>query len=142
MATRSRNDDEAVAHSPRPPPDADSPPAFWSRTPEQLFAVLRSAPQGLSTREAAQRLRRHGPNALDDEPAAGAWRLVLRQFKSPLVLILVFGGIISAGLREWLDAAIIRVVVLGSCGLGFAQELRASHAMAQLRQRLALTVKT
>ena len=142
MAALSRDYDDPVARSPWPPPDADSPPAFWSRTPEQLFAALRSGPRGLSAREAAQRARLHGPNALDEEPAAGAWRLALRQFKSPLVLILVFGGIISAGLREWLDAAIILAVVLGSCGLGFAQELRASHAVAQLRQRLALTVKT
>ena len=96
---------------------------------------------GLSSGEAQQRARQHGVNALDEEPVAGTWRLALRQFKSPLVLILVFGGVVSATLREWLDAAIILAVVLGSCGLGFAQELRASNAVAQLRQRLALTVK-
>ncbi|HPO20585.1 MAG TPA: HAD-IC family P-type ATPase, partial [Rubrivivax sp.] len=115
--------------------------AFWSRTPEQLFAALGSTEHGLSTADAAQRLREHGANELDAEPAAGALRLLLRQFKSPLVLILVFGGIVSATLREWVDAAIILVIVLGSCGLGFAQEWRASQAVAQLRQRLALTVR-
>ena len=122
-------------------PDACPRSAFWSCTSAALFAALRSHPQGLSSGEAERRAREHGANALDEEPAAGAWRLALRQFKSPLVLILVFGGTVSATLREWLDAVIILAVVLGSCGLGFAQELRASNAVAQLRQRLALTVR-
>jgi Mg2+-importing ATPase len=117
------------------------PDGFWSRTGEQLFAVLQSGAQGLGTAEAERRLQDHGANALDEEPVAGVWRLALRQFKSPLVLILVFGGAVSAALREWLDAAIILAIVLGSCGLGFAQEVRASNAVAQLRRRLALTVK-
>jgi len=114
---------------------------FWSRTSEQLFATLQSSAQGLGTAEAERRLREHGANALDEEPTASLWRLASRQFKSPLVLILVFGAAVSATLREWLDAVIILTIVLGSCGLGFAQELRASNAVAQLRKRLALTVK-
>jgi Mg2+-importing ATPase len=118
------------------------PQAFWSQDPEALFAALRSSSRGLTAAEAEQRLREHGFNALDEEPAAGVGRLLARQFKSPLVLILVFGGVVSATLREWLDAAIILAVVLGSCGLGFAQEWRASTAVAQLRRRLALTVQT
>ena len=122
-------------------PGVEDSGAFWSRSPEQLFAALQSGAQGLGTAEAERRLREHGANALDEEPAAGLWRLALRQFKSPLVLILVFGAAVSATLREWLDASIILAIVLGSCGLGFAQEWRASTAVAQLRKRLALTVK-
>jgi Mg2+-importing ATPase len=124
-----------------PRANAEDGGAFWSRSAEQLHAALRSSAQGLDQAEAERRLRVHGANVLDEEPAAGVGRLALRQFKSPLVLILVFGGAVSATLREWLDATIILAVVLGSCGLGFAQEWRASTAVAQLRRRLALTVK-
>ena len=120
--------------------NADSA-SFWSCPSEQLLASLNSSAQGLGTAEAERRLREHGANALEEEPAASLWHLALRQFKSPLVLILVFGAAVSATLREWLDAGIILAIVLGSCGLGFAQELRASTAVAQLRKRLALTVK-
>jgi Mg2+-importing ATPase len=81
-----------------------------------------------------------GPNTLDEASAAGVVRLALAQFKSPLVLILVFGGVVSAMLRHWLDAAVILVVVLGSCSLGFLQEYRAWMAVAALRRRLALAV--
>ncbi len=114
--------------------------AFWSREASVLLSELDSGPVGLSSVEAARRLRTVGLNTLDEELDTGLVRIALRQFKSPLVLILVFGGVVSASLRDWLDAAIILVVVLGSCGLGFLQEYRASQAVAQLRKRLALTV--
>ena len=104
------------------------------------MAELHSGRQGLASAEAARRLATDGPNTLVEELASGAWRLALRQFKSPLVLILVFAGLVSAVLRDWFDAAIILVVVLGSCGLGFLQEYRASKAVTQLRKRLALQV--
>jgi Mg2+-importing ATPase len=119
---------------------AEDRAAFWSRQASALLTELRSAAHGLSSVEAARRLRTEGPNTLDEETDTGVMRLVLRQFKSPLVLILVFGGAVSATLRDWLDATIILVVVLGSCGLGFLQEYRASKAVAGLRKRLALTV--
>ena len=113
--------------------------AFWSRSPEQLYAALQSSAQGLTTAEAERRLREHGANVLDEEPAAGVGRLALRQFKSPLVLILVFA---AAGL-----GCAARLAGRGhhpgrGAGqrlLGFAQEYRASTAVAQLRRRLALT---
>ena len=53
--------------------------------------------------------------------------LLLKQFTDPLVLILLFAGALSAFLHEWLDAAIVLTIVLGSGGLGFVQEYRASR---------------
>ena len=52
------------------------------------------------------------------------------------MLILLFGAVISPGMREWVEAVIILAVVLGT-----VQEYRASTAMAALRQRLALNVR-
>ena len=70
-----------------------------------------------------------------------ALRLLARQFRSPLVLILVVAAGLSLFLGEWLDAAIILAIVLGSAALGFAQEYRASAALEALRRRLALTAR-
>jgi len=122
-------------------PAADTAAPFWSRDADALLADLGSSRLGLSADEAAWRLRTQGPNAIDDAPAAGLWRLAARQLESPLVLILVFGSGVSMLLRQWLDASIILAIVLGSCGLGFAQERRASNAVEQLRRRLALRVR-
>lgn len=69
------------------------------------------------------------------------FRLLLRQFESPLVLILAFAAAISLVLQQWTDAAIILAIVLGSSLLSFFQEYRASAAVADLKKRLALTCR-
>jgi P-type Mg2+ transporter len=127
-----------AAHAAVTQPAREDELAYWSRDAAGLLAELSSGIQGLSSSEAARRLKTEGPNTIDEVPAMGVARLALHQFKSPLVLILVFGCVVSATLRDWLDAAIILAVVLGSSCLGFMQEYRASNAVAQLRRRLAL----
>jgi len=114
---------------------------FWAIGPEELARRLASGRQGLSSREAAGRLARFGGNHVAERAAQGALRLLLRQFESPLVLVLVFAACVSAALREWVDAGIVVAIVVASALLGFAQEHRASTAMRQLRQRLALVAR-
>lgn len=113
--------------------------AGWSEPAAALLARL--PPGGLSKVQAAERLRRDGPNAVRQEAAATWPGLLARQFRSPLVLILVFAGLIAGGLRQWIDASIILAMVLGSTLLGFFQEHRASRAVAELKRRLTLMAK-
>jgi Mg2+-importing ATPase len=115
--------------------------AYWGEDPTELMARLGTGTQGLSAAAAAERLRRFGANTVEEQQQLTALRLLLRQFESPLVLILVFGAVISMVLRDWVDASIILAIVLGSTVLGFVQEYRASAAVVALRRRLALTVQ-
>ena len=107
------------------------------------MGVMLNAPSygGLTCAEASLRLRRLGPNEVAGEAGLAPLRLVLRQFESPLVLILVFGAAVSAALRNWLEALIILAIVAGSALLGFMQAYRAGTAVAALRRRLALTAQ-
>lgn len=114
---------------------------FWSQSAEDLIGALNSSARGLSSQSARERLRQIGPNTVSEPPQLTALRLFLRQLKSPLVLILVFGAGLSFLLREWVDAAIILSIVLGSALLGFYQEFRASKAVAELKRRLALSAR-
>jgi Mg2+-importing ATPase len=111
---------------------------WWSRSPDELLADLQSSREGLNPRAAARRLREHGRNTVRADDTPGWPRLLLRQFTSPLVLILLFGAAVSLALRDWTEAAIILAIVVGSALLGFAQEARASAAITKLRRRLAL----
>lgn len=115
--------------------------SYWSTQAAELIANLGSRPGGLTPSEAETRLQQHGLNSLDEQTQLTAARLLLHQFESPLVLILVFGATISLIVHDWVDAAIILAIVLGSAVLGFIQEYRASNAVAELRGRLALTVQ-
>jgi Mg2+-importing ATPase len=113
-----------------------TPAAYWSLAPGELFSALHGSPDGLSPEEAEQRLKQYGPNAIKAREQATPLGLLLKQFSSPLVLILIFAAAVSLGLGEWTDAAIVLAVVLGSTVLGFAQEYRASNAVARLRSQV------
>ena len=102
---------------------------------------LGSTPGGLSSDSAAAKLRELGPNSVEDVSRLSTFRLLLRQFESPLVLILIFAQVISLILKQYEDATIILVIVLGSTLLGFSQEYRASTAVEQLKRRLALNCR-
>ncbi len=117
------------------------PAAWWSREAPGLLADLGSGLSGLSPGQARARLASAGPNELAPESRLAAPALLLRQFASPLVLILVFAAIVSLVLRDWIEASIILAIVAGSALLGFAQEYRAGKAIRQLRGRIALTVR-
>ena len=125
-------------HATRHDDDRTALAAYWSITPEQLLTELRTSPNGLSQDDAERRLQQYGPNALKAGSQTTAFGLLLNQFKSPLVLILVFAAIISVIAGEWPDAAIVLAVVLGSTTLGFVQEYRASDAIEKLRSTLTI----
>src|SRR5689334_12659983 len=105
---------------------------YWSRPAADLLAELRSSESGLVAEAARRRLAETGPNAVEDRSELPPWRLLARQFESPLVLILVFGACVSLVLRQWVDAGIILAIVTGSALLSFRQEFRASKAVAEL----------
>ena len=85
-------------HSTSTPPkigqqiDQSTPVAYWSLTPEQLLSNLHASRNGLQPADAEQRLKQYGLNAISAQQQATALRLLLSQFKSPLVLILIFRG--------------------------------------------------
>jgi Mg2+-importing ATPase len=117
---------------------APSPADYWSLPPERLLEQLRSMPAGLTQAEAAARLAQYGPNSLEGAKRAGALGLYARQFKSPLVLILIVASLVSLVAAEWVDAAVVLAVVFGSTILGFLQEFIASHAIEQLRSQVTI----
>jgi Mg2+-importing ATPase len=115
--------------------------SYWSHTPEDLFAALQSSPQGLTGASARERVNKFGRNELLAHNKAAPLLLLLSQFKSPLVLILVFAAFISVITGEWIDASIILAIVIASAILGFIQEYRASNAVEKLRRQVTLKVK-
>jgi Ca2+-transporting ATPase len=115
--------------------------AYWSQPATAVVAALDSAAGGLTEAEARRRLREFGPNRLRDAKGSGALSALVKQFASPLVLILLFAAIVSLAIGEWLDASIILAIVAGSGLLGFAQEYSASRAVQKLRQQVSLKAR-
>ena len=118
---------EPASPAPAPLPAPDDPPAQQG-----------DAPDGLSSAEAAERLRTDGPNALGGEGRRSRARILASQFASPLVLILVAASCVSIAVGDAVEAGIILAIVAMSAGLGFVQEARAEASVAALQARLTL----
>jgi P-type Mg2+ transporter len=113
---------------------------YWAVETADLLVRLCSNKDGLAQVEAERRIVEYGENRIIEEGDDGAVKLLLRQFESPLVLILIFAAVVSMVLHEWSESAIILAIVFGSTALGFVQEFRASQAVQDLRGRLSLKV--
>ncbi|MCC6187940.1 MAG: cation-translocating P-type ATPase [Anaerolineales bacterium] len=92
---------------------------------------------GLTPEEAGQRLAELGPNELREAPRPPFWRLVLQQFTSFVVLILIVASGISAVLGEWVEAIAIMAIVLLNAIIGVIQESKAEEALAALKKLAA-----
>jgi len=115
---------------------------YWTQSPDQLWQELESSAQGLAEAEASQRLEKVGPNVLSSKRELTPLGLFLNQFKSPIVLILIFATLMSAFLQDWPDAIIILFIVLGSATLSFVQENNAHNAADKLREQVTLKTNT
>jgi Mg2+-importing ATPase len=114
---------------------------FWSDETLALLQQLQVPPEGLSKEEAGRRLSQHGPNVLKPPTRSGPLWLLLGQFKSPIILLLIFAAGISFYLGDQADGAIIVAIVLASGLLGFWQERGAANAVAKLLAAVQIKVK-
>lgn len=106
---------------------------LWTVSVDELLASLESTAGGLSSSQAAAR-RRTVEVAARRMPAW--WPLLIRQFTSPMVLVLGVATVISMALGNLIDGVIILVMIVASGLLGFVQERRASSLMASLLARV------
>src|SRR6202795_2249281 len=105
---------------------------FWSVPGAQVLKDLETAPEGLSAVEAASRLERYAARRLAPKKRTDTLTLLLGQFSSPIVLLLLGATAISLFLHDTTDAAIIFAIVLVSGLLGFWQERGAAGAVEKL----------
>ncbi len=107
-------------------------PPFWSMPLPDLCRRLSAGPEGLSEAEAHALLRKYGPNQLRPKRQVNAVTLFMKQFTSPIILILLFAAVLSFFLGDPTDSIIIMAIVLFSGMLGFWQEYEASAAVEDL----------
>jgi Mg2+-importing ATPase len=117
------------------------PEFCWSLPREEVQKALDSGPEGLTANMAAERLTDFGPNEFEKQRHHPLMNLFLSRFRNPLLLILIFGALVSLILRDWIDACIILGIIVISAVLGTIQEHRASNAVERLRKRVALKSK-
>jgi len=100
---------------------------------EEVMASLGASRTGLSEGEARERLERFGKNVLADEKTSKL-EVLLRQFKSVLVYVLIAAAALTAVLGEWQDFFMIIAIIILNAVIGFWQELRAEASISALKK--------
>ena len=103
----------------------------------EVELVLDTGGQGLSQAEALRRLSRYGSNELEEAPPPSALAILLNQFKSPLIYILLGAAAVTLFLGDYIDTAVIAAVLLLNAIVGFTQERRAEASVRALMQLAA-----
>ncbi len=135
----SRTPPSAVAAGNRTPDELKAP---WAQDVEAVARSLDvSVDDGLSTHEAAARLRRIGPNRLREVGRVSAWRVLAAQFASPVVILLGAAAVLSFAFAGWLEGGAIVAVLAISTLMGFVAELRGARSVEALRKLGALVTR-
>ena len=107
--------------------------SWHDRSREAVFDALDSDADGLSTAAAERRLAEAGPNEISTDGGRSALTVLLAQFTSGLVLVLVGAAALSAAVGHLVDAVLITVILLANSLFGFVQEYRAERSLEALR---------
>ena len=109
---------------------------YWSMSAEDVMKNLNSMPAGLTSKEAALRLKKHGENVIKKKKQDTQLILFLNQFRNPIIIILIVATAISGVTGELTDALIIATIILASAVLSFIQEYSAGNAIEELRAKV------
>jgi Ca2+-transporting ATPase len=112
-------------------------PKWWTLSTKDVLQNLDSKPEGLSSKDAQQRLSEHGPNSIPEKKQSTLIVILLKQFSDFMIIVLLLAALISGFIGELADTlAILFIVLLNAC-IGAVQEYRADRAVAALRKMSA-----
>lgn len=114
---------------------------WHSLSEKEVLSELKSdLSKGLSDKEVSNRLKKYGKNKIKSEKKITIWKMFLDQFKSLLVLILIFASLISIAIGHLLDGVVIGIIIFINAAIGFAQEYKAENIIERLKQSLKYDV--
>ncbi len=106
---------------------------------DEALKSLASCRDGLTVKEATERLARYGTNELKEKRKRTSIMLFLGQFNDFLIIVLIAAAVMAGLAGSAKDAIVILAVVVLNAVIGFIQEHKAEKAMAALKKMAALT---
>jgi Mg2+-importing ATPase len=110
---------------------------YWRLQKDEIIREFDSSEMGLNEAEAARRLREYGSNEIPHARHRTTINILVSQFKSPLVYVLVFASALSVLLGDATEGIIIFAIMLVNATFGFAQEFRSEKALEELSKYLS-----
>jgi magnesium-transporting ATPase (P-type) len=114
----------------------------WYQLDEkEVFNKLQTLEDGLSEDRAKKLLETHGPNKLPEGKGVSHLKILLHQFTSPLIYILLVAGLVTAILGEYIDTGVIAVVLILNAVVGYFQEYKAETSIRALKSMVVPKAK-
>ena len=99
-----------------------------------LHSFQTNVETGLSSSEAGNRTKKFGANVYQAQKQKSVWLVLLEQFKSPIVYLLVVGALVSVYFKDYIEAIAIVIVILANALIGFLMEMQARSSMNALKK--------
>ncbi|MGZ4910348.1 MAG: cation-translocating P-type ATPase [Halobacteriota archaeon] len=116
---------------------ATNPEDWHALSLEEAFNLVHSSQQGLTQAEASKRLLTVGTNELPPRKKPNKFLVFLRQFKSPLIYILIVAAVITLFFGSIVDALVIALILVVNAIIGFVQENKAENVLETLKELAA-----
>jgi len=113
--------------------------AAASRPVDSVLDALGATVGGLNAEQVRQRTAQYGANAIQTRKATRV-RILARQVRSPIVVLLILAACLSYVTGDQSNAAIIGIILVGSIGLGFTNEYQAERTARGLQTRIGRDV--
>jgi Ca2+-transporting ATPase len=114
----------------------------WTRPGAEVLETYQvSAERGLDDAEIRARRRRFGANRLRSVKTKSAWQILVEQFRSLIVWLLVIAAVLSFAFGELVEGLAIAAVILINAAIGFVTELRAVRSMEALQRLGSVSAK-
>ena len=111
---------------------------FWTKEVSYWFQQTNSSENGLSQAQAEKLLKDQGTHQLNPSRFRSEALLFFRQFKSPIMLLMIGAVLISSFVGETSDVLIILTIVLSSGLLSFFQERNAGRVVEKLKSMISI----
>lgn len=108
--------------------------AWYQIDVNEIFKTLKTTEQGLTNEAADDRLQQYGPNRLAEEETVSRLKILIHQFTSPLIYILLVAAVVTAFLGEYIDTGVILAIVLLNAVIGYIQEYKAEKSVRALKK--------
>ncbi|MBS3085121.1 HAD-IC family P-type ATPase [Candidatus Pacearchaeota archaeon] len=114
---------------------------WHAKTKEEIFSEILTSEHGLTIGQAERRLEKFGANEIEKSRKNPRIFILLKQFNSPLIYILLLAMIIAFIFEHFVDVYVILAVVLINAGIGFIEEKKAEKAIDALKKMIVSYAK-
>ena len=112
---------------------------FWSCDINNILNSLNTSVEGLSSKEAEDRIDKFGENIFEEKKSTSKFMIFINQFNNPITMILIFAAILSIFLKDYSDGIIILIIIMISAFLSYRHESKASDAVKKLLSSVSVT---